>query len=77
MVRFGAFNFLVKIREVVRFNSSMVRFGAVGYRKRKAGFAVSIPVWCDLENLGNNAYASNPAVSIPVWCDLEPKASIR
>ena len=34
-------------------------------------FAVSIPVWCDLELAQKAMPKAVKFVSIPVWCDLE------
>ena len=71
MVRFGAAAFLSDSALARCFNSSMVRFGGSCSFFSQYWFAVSIPVWCDLEAVGYRKRKAGFAVSIPVWCDLE------
>ena len=51
------------------------QYGAIGscFSARQTYFftLVSIPVWCDWENVYECVLINNQVVSIPVWCDWE------
>jgi hypothetical protein len=49
----------------------MVRLRPVKPKRRKGRALVSIPLWCDCDNLHNNGIVLACIVSIPLWCDCD------
>ena len=53
------------------FNSIMVRLGEHNLYENFRVFVVSIPSWCDWEQLREQHISIGNHVSIPSWCDWE------
>ncbi len=58
-------------RNILGFNSKMVRLQVQGKKMCCTFATVSIPKWCDYKRKGIQYGGSNQPVSIPKWCDYK------